>query len=183
MKRVPLCYLPSLLCKTVSVQLVIEYIPDVAHEGFSLSHRATPILSGNLAPFVKSLRNVVSVPCMMPIFYGNTDDNYLRTEPGLYPDILMPINYEGRISVTEGKGNFKIIISQRTLNEIVRLLENDEDIFSLIIQKNILMCEINCTTLISRLLEGEYIDYKNIIKNTFSSVVNINRNQLVRIQK
>ena len=100
-------------------------------------------------------------------------------------DIVSSVALDGfRLSITKKKikestGNFKIIISQRTLNEIVRLLENDEDIFSLIVQKNILMCEINGTTLISRLLEGEYIDYKNIIKPSFASVVNINRNQFL----
>ena len=34
-------------------------------------------------------------------------------------------------------------------------------------------------TFFSRLIEGEYIDYKNIIKNEFLSVVRVNKNQLL----
>ncbi len=75
--------------------------------------------------------------------------------------------------------NFKIIVSSRTLNEIVRLLESENDLVTIIIQKNLLMVEIDSTVLISRLLEGEYIDYKNIIKDDFITVVRVNKNQLI----
>lgn len=84
-----------------------------------------------------------------------------------------------RKKIEEKTENFKIIVSSRTLNEIVRILENDEDMLTIIVQKNVLMCEVNGTVLISRLLEGEYIDYKNIIKNEFLSVVRVNKNALL----
>ncbi len=75
--------------------------------------------------------------------------------------------------------NFKIIVSSRTLNEVVRILEKENDLVTIIVQNNVLMVEVDGTVLISRLLEGEYIDYKNIIKDDFISVVRVNKNQLI----
>lgn len=85
-----------------------------------------------------------------------------------------------RKKIIEKSEDFKIIVNSRTLNEIVRILENDDDVVTIIVQKNILMCEINGTVLISRLLEGEYIDYKNIIKDDYLSLVKVNKNQLIQ---
>ena len=84
-----------------------------------------------------------------------------------------------RKKLLEKSENFKIIVTQRTLNEIVRILENDDDVVSIIVQKNVLMCEVNGTVLISRLLEGDYIDYRNIIKDEYLTLVKVNKNQLL----
>jgi DNA polymerase-3 subunit beta len=46
------------------------------------------------------------------------------------------------------------------------------------VQKNYLMVEINSTKIITRLLEGEFIKYKQIIPTDFSSVVTVNKSQL-----
>ncbi|MBO7214629.1 MAG: DNA polymerase III subunit beta [Clostridia bacterium] len=84
-----------------------------------------------------------------------------------------------RKKIIEKSENFKIIVTQRTLNEIVRILDNDEDVVTIIVQKNVLMCEVDGTVLISRLLEGDYIDYKNIIKEDHVTLVKVNKNQLL----
>lgn len=46
-----------------------------------------------LAKFI-SVYNVRQVPSYMPAFPEHVDDNYLRTEPGLYPDLLEPFRYK-----------------------------------------------------------------------------------------
>lgn len=84
-----------------------------------------------------------------------------------------------RKKIIQKSENFKIIVNSRTLNEIVRILEKDDDVVTIIVQKNVLMCEVDGTVLISRLLEGEYIDYKNIIKDDYLSLVKVNKNQLL----
>lgn len=61
--------------------------------------RIMPKLSGELAPLA-DLRSVASVPVIKTIHPNGTDDNYLRTEPGLYPDILRPMYYGGKLSFT-----------------------------------------------------------------------------------
>ncbi len=85
-----------------------------------------------------------------------------------------------RKKIIEKSENFKIIVNSRTLNEIVRILEKDDDVVTIIVQKNVLMCEVDGTVLISRLLEGEYIDYKNIIKDDYLSLVKVNKELLLK---
>jgi hypothetical protein len=46
-------------------------------------------LEGELAEYI-SVRQVQSVPSHFPC-YAEVDENYLTTEPGLFPDLLMPI--------------------------------------------------------------------------------------------
>jgi hypothetical protein len=53
--------------------------------------------AGRLSEFA-SLRQVVSVPVQKPTYSMGFDDNYLRTTPGLYPDLLRPLYYNGSAS-------------------------------------------------------------------------------------
>ncbi len=76
-------------------------------------------------------------------------------------------------------GNFGAIIPSRTLVEISRLLERDEDMVTVVIQKNMLMVEVSSTVLISRLLEGEYLNYKQIVPNEFLSMLRVSKGQLL----
>ena len=55
-------------------------------------------VDGALAPYA-TLRTVESIPVSIPTAPGCDDGNYLRTEPGLYPDLLQPLHYGGSISV------------------------------------------------------------------------------------
>ncbi len=57
-------------------------------------------LSGTLAPYA-TVRQVVNVPVTFPTLRANTeaDGEFLRTEPGLYPDLLRPMHYEHSIAL------------------------------------------------------------------------------------
>ena len=74
--------------------------------------------------------------------------------------------------------NIKAVIPSRTLNEIIRLLDKDEENVKIIIQKNSMFVEIGNTTLISRLIEGEFVKYKHILPNNFANVVTTNKQML-----
>ncbi len=50
-----------------------------------------------------SVREVESVFVKVPSFYVECDDNYLKNEPGLYPDLLSPLQYDGSVSVLIGQ--------------------------------------------------------------------------------
>ncbi len=62
---------------------------------------ATVSLTGELAKYA-TVRQVVSVPSTLPTLPANCDDNYLRREPGLYPDVLQPLQYRGKIPLNMG---------------------------------------------------------------------------------
>ena len=46
-----------------------------------------------------TLRDVRQVPVTLPCYPENRDDNFLRTTPGLYPDLLTPLQYDGSVTV------------------------------------------------------------------------------------
>ncbi len=75
--------------------------------------------------------------------------------------------------------NFKAVIPSRTLQEITRLLDKDEDKITLVVQKNALFIEIENTRLYSRLIEGEFVKYGHIIPSTFSNKVTVNKDALL----
>ena len=86
--------LSALRGERVSVQLIYSYEPAVIHGAHTLRHRIE--LSGDLAPFAE-MREVRCVPVTMPTNPYGSDDNYLRTAPGLYPDVLIPLRYGGAL--------------------------------------------------------------------------------------
>jgi DNA polymerase-3 subunit beta len=78
-------------------------------------------------------------------------------------------------TVQEVYGRVKAIVPSRALNEIVRLLDKDEESLTVIIQDRNLMVEVENTILTARLLEGEYIDYRQIIPATFLTEFKANK--------
>ena len=84
-----------------------------------------------------------------------------------------------RADVSGFSAEMKAIIPSRTLSEIVRLLDKDEEVkIKVTLNKNTLMVENGGTTLISRLLEGEFINYKQIIPTEFVTDVRVNKKVL-----
>ena len=59
-------------------------------------------VEGALAPYVR-VRKVQSVPVAMPVYPNRYDENYLRTTPGMYPDLLLPLSYDDSIVVSAGQ--------------------------------------------------------------------------------
>jgi hypothetical protein len=64
--------------------------------------RVALTLDGSAAPYAKWY-NVRQIPVLFPTYGPDfTDDNYLRKDPGLYPDLLEPPHYRGRIQLAAG---------------------------------------------------------------------------------
>lgn len=76
-------------------------------------------------------------------------------------------------------GDVKAVIPARALNEITRLLDNEEKTLKVYIQKNTLFIELDSTVLISRLIEGEFVKYNHIIPTSFENEVIVNRQALL----
>lgn len=70
-----------------------------------------------------------------------------------------------------------IIIPARSLSELSKLLEDSDDIINIYIQKNYIMIDLNETKIISRLLDGDFLNYKQIIPENFETSVVINKKQ------
>lgn len=73
-----------------SFQLIYKQTDIFAPMPFMLQVRTTGDFSGKV-----NIRTVENVPVTLPVYHNSRDDNYLRDTPGLYPDVLVPLKYDG----------------------------------------------------------------------------------------
>ena len=59
-------------------------------------------LLGDLAKYA-TVRNVVHMPSMQPMNQNRQEGAYLRCEPGMYPDLLRPLHYNGETMMPRGR--------------------------------------------------------------------------------
>lgn len=71
-----------------------------------------------------------------------------------------------------------VVVPARSLNEIAKLLDDSEDKIKLLMQDNFLMVDTGASVLTTRLLEGEFINYQQILSKSFETSIKINRKQL-----
>ena len=75
-------------------------------------------------------------------------------------------------------GKFNVIVPARSLNEISKLLDDSNDIVKVFIQKNHLMIDLEETRITTRLLDGDYLNYRQIIPSNFNTNIILNKDQL-----
>ena len=73
--------------------------------------------------------------------------------------------------------DFKIIIPGKNINEIVKMMDNEGSI-KVYVHSNNIMVDLGDTIVVNRLIDGQFINYKQIIPRDFSTVVTINKEQL-----
>jgi DNA polymerase-3 subunit beta len=69
-----------------------------------------------------------------------------------------------------------LIVPARTLFEISKFIEDGEEDVTVYAEKNHMMINVDSTTIISRLLEGEFINYRMIIPVDFTRNVTVDKN-------
>ncbi len=70
-----------------------------------------------------------------------------------------------------------IVIPAKSLAEISRLLDDSEEIINIYVDNNTLMVDFGDTNLTTRLLEGDFVNYKHIIAANYETVCVINKAQ------
>ena len=68
-------------------------------------------------------------------------------------------------------GDASIIVPARSLDEVRKLLSDDNGEINVVIEKKFFQVNIGNTTFASRLIDGEFINYKQIIPTAFESSV------------
>lgn len=81
-------------------------------------------------------------------------------------------------NIVSTTNNFNVIVPARSLNEICKLLDDSDDIVKVYIQKNHLMIDLNETKITTRLLDGDYLNYNQIIPSNFNTTLILNKDQL-----
>lgn len=69
------------------------------------------------------------------------------------------------------------IVPARCITEVARLLEDTSDPVQISIQKNYMLVDLIHTKITSRLLDGDFINYKQIIPSTFETTVTLPKEQ------
>ena len=87
------------MLRNQQLSLQLAYTESDNVSGACHHHRVKMRVLGELAPYVR-VRRVENVPVTLPVYPTRHDDNYLRTTPGLYPDVLMPLSYHDSLVVS-----------------------------------------------------------------------------------
>ena len=74
--------------------------------------------------------------------------------------------------------DISVIIPARSLAEISRIIEDEDIPCTVYIQNNYLMLDLDHTKITSRLIEGDFIQYKKIIPREFNTIVTVNKSQM-----
>lgn len=79
------------------------------------------------------------------------------------------------------KEDFKFIIPQRTANEILRVLDDSDEPFKIAFNENNVVFHREGFLLMSRLIEGQYPVFEQVIPQSFSTFINIKSQTLAEI--
>lgn len=92
---------------------------------------------------------------------------------------------EKKVPLKQGAEMIKAILPGRTAQEISHVLSGGEEEKQarILMSENQIMVSYGSAQVVSRLVEGEYPDYKQIIPQTFSSTVTVDTNQMVKEMK
>lgn len=70
------------------------------------------------------------------------------------------------------------IVPAKSLFEIAKLLDNDEELVNVMFSSNKIMIDLEHTKVISSLLSGSFLNYENTIPADFETTITVNKSQL-----
>ena len=80
--------------------------------------------------------------------------------------------------VLNSSNDMNFVIPARCLSEISKLIDGDDEELKVLVSENYLMITLGSTSIMTRKLKGEFINYKNaLVSNTTTSII-INKKQL-----
>jgi DNA polymerase III subunit beta len=74
--------------------------------------------------------------------------------------------------------DMEVVIPGKTLNEVSKILEDIEDIVDITFTNNHILFNLERTKIISRLLEGKFINYNSLLPQEHKLFVDVNRQEL-----
>ncbi len=74
--------------------------------------------------------------------------------------------------------DIEIVIPGKTLNEVSKILEDVNDLVQITFTKNHVLFNLNKTRIISRLLEGKFVNYKSLLPQEHKLLVTVNKQEL-----
>ncbi|GAA0760101.1 Beta sliding clamp [bioreactor metagenome] len=78
----------------------------------------------------------------------------------------------------DNDNNLEVVIPGKTLNEVSKILEDTSDIVKITFTNNHILFNLNNTKIISRLLEGKFVNYSSLLPQEHKILVDVNKQQL-----
>ena len=78
----------------------------------------------------------------------------------------------------EKANDFKAVIPGKTLNEVNKIILDSFDKIKISVSKNQALFEMENCKIVTRLLDGEFLNYENVIPKTWETRIRINKKQL-----
>ena len=175
------------LCRLYDGQLQIKYSSSESELQVFPAESFPKIEKENTSDYFEISQKEFKSIVERTVFACSTDDSRPVLKGCLFEikdSILTTVALDGfRMAVVKKQvsstADMKIIVPARALQEIIRLLENEENLLKIYIQKNVLFVQIENTILISRLIEGEFVKYNHILPTNFTNILTINRQALL----
>lgn len=83
-----------------------------------------------------------------------------------------------KIKLEQSYDNIRVIIPGKTLNEVTKVLSgNEEDDVKISFSKNHVLFQFDETMIISRLIEGNFYNIDQMLKNNYDTKVSVNKNE------
>ena len=82
------------------------------------------------------------------------------------------------IFLNKQSNNFKAVIPGKTLNEVNKIITDSFDTVKIGVAKNQALFEMDNCKLVTRILDGEFLNYKNVIPNNWETRIKVNKNSI-----
>ena len=80
--------------------------------------------------------------------------------------------------VLKDNGNFSFVVPARSLAEISKIITDNDETVKIYNQKNYILVDLNETKVITRLLEGDFINYKQVLPVSVNTTVTVSKKYL-----
>ena len=74
--------------------------------------------------------------------------------------------------------DFKVVIPGKTLTEVNKIISDSFDKIKISVAKNQALFEMESCKIVTRLLEGEFLEYEKVIPKTFETRIRVNKKEL-----
>ena len=82
------------------------------------------------------------------------------------------------IFLNKQSNNFKAVIPGKTLNEVNKILLDSFEPVKLGVSKNQALFEMDNCKIVTRILDGEFLNYKNVIPSNWETRIKVNKNNI-----
>ena len=82
------------------------------------------------------------------------------------------------IYLNKQSNNFSAVIPGKTLNEVNKIISDSFEPIKIGVSKNQALFEMDNCKVVTRILDGEFLNYKNVIPNSWETRVRVNKNSL-----